>query len=160
MTSQPAALRATRMEYDAWGQLLMQTEDGRTFSAVVPVRAFPVSDPDHWISICDCHGQEILVIDDIGDVPSERPQDTGAGIIAARVCARDPPHPLGHAPRAFRLVRGNRSRLHHLPTQQRGRCAATRARPASMVDTHGIRYLIKSLRGLDGGSRRILEHFL
>ena len=31
---------------------------------------------------------------------------------------------------------------------------------ASIVDAHGIRYLITSVRGLDGGSRRILEYFL
>jgi len=31
---------------------------------------------------------------------------------------------------------------------------------ASIVDTHGIRYLIMSVRELDGASRRILEYFL
>src|SRR5208283_6238998 len=31
---------------------------------------------------------------------------------------------------------------------------------ASIVDSHGIRYLITSVRELDGGSRRILEYFL
>ena len=61
----PAPLRPRRLQHDPWGQLLMETDDGQKFSAVVPVRAFPVSDPDHWISICDGHGQEILSIDDI-----------------------------------------------------------------------------------------------
>ena len=31
---------------------------------------------------------------------------------------------------------------------------------ASILDSHGIRYLITSVRKLDSGSRRILEHFL
>ena len=79
MTSpHPAPLRPVRLEHDPWGQLLMETDDGRKFSAVVPVRAFPVSDPDHWISICDCHGQEILRIDDIHDLPLRRADDAGS----------------------------------------------------------------------------------
>ena len=49
----------------------MTTDDGRMFSNVVPVRAFPISDPDHWISVCDEHGQEILRIDDIGRLAAD-----------------------------------------------------------------------------------------
>ncbi len=50
-------LRPLRLDHDPWGQLLMETDDGRKFSGVVPVRAFPVSDPDHWISICSARGR-------------------------------------------------------------------------------------------------------
>ena len=130
MTSpHPAPLRPVRLEHDPWGQLLMETDDGQKFSAVVPVRAFPVSDPDHWISICDAHGQEILSHRRHPRPAAGRANNVGARTIAARVRARDPQNPLGHAPRAFRLVRGDGPRTHDVPTQQRGRRAADRARP-------------------------------
>ena len=67
----PTPLRPLRLEHDPWGRLLMETDDGRKFSAVVPVRAFPVSDRDHWISICDAQGQEVLRIDDVRDLPED-----------------------------------------------------------------------------------------
>ena len=161
MTSpHPAPLRPVRLEHDPWGQLLMETDDGRKFSTVVPVRAFPVSDPDHWISICDCHGQEILRIDDIHDLPPDVRKT-----IELELSHRD----------FVPVIRRILSATHHEPSDwlvetDRGRTTfqlnseddVRRIEPdqASIVDSHGIRYLITSVRGLDGGSRRILEHFL
>lgn len=160
MTPHPAALRPVRLEYDPWGRLLMETDDGQKFSAVVPVRAFPVSDPDHWLSICDCQGQEIVRIDDIRDLPPD---------VRATMELE-----LSH--REFvPVIRRILSATQHEPSDwfvetDRGRTAfqlnseddVRRIEPdqASIVDSHGIRYLITSVRGLDGGSRRILEYFL
>ena len=161
MTSpQSAPLRPVRLEYDPWGQLLMETDDGRKFSGVVPVRAFPVSDPDHWISICDSHGQEILGISDIHDLlPDVRKT------VELELARRE----------FVPVIRRILSATHHEPSDlfvetDRGRTTfqlnseddVRRIEPdqASIIDAHGIRYLITSVRGLDGGSRRILEHFL
>ncbi len=161
MTSpQPAPLLPVRLDYDPWGQLLMETDDGQKFSAVVPVRAFPLSDPDHWISICDSRGQEILRIDDIHDLLPE-----------VRTTLE-----LALSRREFVPVIGRiLSATHHEPSdwfvetdrgpttfQLNSEDDVRRIEPdqASIVDSHGIRYLIASVRGLDGGSRRILEYFL
>jgi hypothetical protein len=148
------------LQRDPWGRLIMTTNDGQTFASVVPVRAFPISDPEHWISICDEHGQEILRIDDIRTLST-----------AVRKTIE-----LELSQREFvPLIRRILAATHQEPSDwtvetDRGQTSfqlnneddVRRIEPdqASIVDAHGIRYLIASVRQLDSGSRRILEHFL
>jgi len=149
-----------RLERNPWGQLVMTTNDGQTFINVVPARAFPISDPDHWITVCDEHGQEILRIDDI-----QRLSPHVRKIMELELSQRE------FVPVIRRII----SATHHEPSDwivetDRGPTSfqlnneddVRRLEPdqASIVDAHGIRYLITSVRGLDGASRRILEHFL
>ena len=153
-------LLPTRIQRHPWGRLVMTTSDGQTLAGVVPVRAFPISDPDHWISICDEHGQEILRIDDIATLAADVRK-----IIELELAQRE----------FVPVIRRILSATHHEPSDwivetDRGRTSfqlsndddVRRLEPdqASIVDAHGIRYLITSIRRLDGGSRRILEHFL
>jgi hypothetical protein len=148
------------IERDTFGRLTMTTDDGQTFPNVVPVRAFPISDPDHWVSICDEHGQEILRIDDIGILAADVRK-----VIESELAQRE------FVPLIRRIV----SATHHEPSDwtvetDRGRTSfqlnneddvrRLDSDQASIVDSNGIRYLIASVRRLDGSSRRILEHFL
>ena len=164
MTSSDTAspLHPVRLQRDPWGQLVMTTVDGQTFSGVVPVRAFPISDPDRWVSICDEHGQEIVRIDDIGCLAADVRKT-----IEQELSQRE----------FVPVIRRILSATHHGVSRQTGRWRIADRGPtsfqlnneddvrrldddqASIVDAHGIRYLIKSVRKLDSGSRRILEHF-
>jgi hypothetical protein len=145
---------------DPFGQLVMTTADGQTFTGVAPVRAFPISDPDHWISICDEHGQEIVRIDDISSLAADIRKT-----IELELSQRE----------FVPVIRRILSATHHEPSDwtvetDRGLTSfqlnneddvrRLDADQASIVDAHGIRYLIKSVRNLDGSSRRNLEHFL
>ncbi len=158
-TSSPPLL-PVRLERNPWGQLVMTTNDGQTFTGVVPIRAFPISDPDHWISVCDEHGVEILRIDDIAVltrdvrkmVELELSQREFVPVIRHIISAthHEPSDWIvetDRGPTSFQL--NNEDDVRRLEPDQ-----------ASIVDAHGIRYLITSVRGLDGASRRILEHFL
>jgi len=148
------------LEHDPWDRLVMETDGGQRFCGVVPVRAFPVSDPDHWISICDAHGEQVLCIDDIRDLPPavrkalelELSQREFVPVIQRILSATH------HEPSDW-SVETDRG---HTTFQLNNEDDVRRLDPdqASILDAHGTRYLIKSLRGLDGGSRRILEHFL
>jgi hypothetical protein len=153
-------LRQVRLDRDPWGRLVMTTDEGQTFTGVVPVRAFPISDPDHWISVCDEHGQEILRIDDIGSLSAdvrrimelELSQREFVPVIR-RILSATPHEPsdwtveTDRGRTSFQL--NNEDDVRRLEPDQ-----------ASLLDSHGIRYLITSVRGLDSSSRRILEHFL
>jgi hypothetical protein len=138
----------------------MTTADGQTFAGVAPVRAFPISDPDRWISICDEHGHEIVRIDDIGSLAADIRKT-----IEQELSQRE------FVPVIRRII----SATHHEPSDwtvetDRGQTSFQMnneddvrrldADQASILDAHGIRYLIKSVRKLDSGSRRILDHFL
>jgi hypothetical protein len=153
-------LRPVRLQRDPWGQLVMTTDDRQTFTGVVPVRAFPISDPDHWISVCDEHGQEILRIDDINTLAADVRK-----VIELELSQRE------FVPVIRRII----SATHHEPSDwtvetDRGQTSFQLNNEddvrrldldqASILDAHGIRYLITSVRGLDSSSRRILEHFL
>ena len=57
------ATRPFGLVRDAWGRLVLIDADGRRHVGVEPVRAFPISDPRGWISLCDIHGRELLSIE-------------------------------------------------------------------------------------------------
>ena len=50
---------------DERGQLTLLDAAGRRHENVEPIRAFPISDPEHWISLCDPNGREIVQIRDL-----------------------------------------------------------------------------------------------
>src|SRR5215470_7568920 len=53
---------------DSFGRLVLIDADGRRFVGVEPVRAFPISHPTHWISICDGDGREVLAIESLDEL--------------------------------------------------------------------------------------------
>ena len=161
MSVNPQPSAATfALEHDARGRLVVCDAEGVRHAGAVPVRAFPVSDPTHWISICDAEGHEILCIDDLTKLPP--PLRT---ILENELARRE------FIPAIQRIV----SATFEEPSQW---CVETDRGPvsfrvgsdedvrridphqASVVDSHGIRYLIPDIRQLDSDSRRFLEHFL
>ncbi len=70
ITEQPAAAGTFGLSHDAWGRLVMIDGDGRRHVGVEPVRAFPISDSLHWISICDIEGRELACVHDLAELPA------------------------------------------------------------------------------------------
>jgi hypothetical protein len=160
MNEQPLTPRNFRLEQDAWGQLVLIHPDGRREVGVVPARAFPVADLGHWVSICDAEGHEIVWIEDLADVP-----DDVRSVLEEALDQREfvpvilKIHSATRAEPSQWRVETNRG-----PTsfQVNSEDDVRRIEPAqvSVVDSHGIRYWIPDIRRLDGGSRRLLDHFL
>src|SRR5579871_3917465 len=59
-----------KLDHDAWGRLVLTDAEGREHVGVEPVRAFPITDPDHGIALCDSHGKELVWIDDLTQLPA------------------------------------------------------------------------------------------
>jgi hypothetical protein len=148
-----------QLEHDAFGRLTM-IRDAERVADVFPVRAFPVSDPDHWISICDTDGREILRIEKLADLPTDVRR-----VLEEELARRE----------FIPVIQQIHAATHEEPSQwevetDRGPTSFTlnseddvrRIEPhqASIVDAHGIRYLIPDVGRLDGASRRLLDHFL
>ncbi len=157
---QTSALKPVSLEHDAWGQLILETDDGRRFTGVIPARAFPVSDPEHWVSICDSQGHELLSIENLSSLASGL-----RTVLEAELAHRE------FVPVIQRLVSATTQEPSDWVVEtDRGRTAfqlnseddVRRIEPdqASIVDSHGIRYLIPCVAKLDPASRRILDHFL
>jgi hypothetical protein len=56
---------------DNQGRLIIRDVQGTEYADVRPIRLFPITDPEGWISICDSQYSELLCIESIEAVPPE-----------------------------------------------------------------------------------------
>ncbi len=149
------------LEVDAWGRLNLTDEFGERHVGVEPVRAFPISDPTRWISICGPTGQELVQIETLDDLSAENRQ-----MVIGELSRRE------FLPVIRRIVRVDidtfpptwEVETDRGPTQfgldgdeNVRRLAHDRA---LIIDAKGMRYLIADTKALDHHSRRILERYL
>lgn len=147
--------------HDEWEKLVLIDADGVRHVGVTPVRAFPFSDPEHWLSITDAAGQEIVCIEDpAGLSPSVRE------VLETDLMRRE------FVPVIQRIVHvsGILEPCEWLVETDRGRTTfvlkaeddVRRLGPnqALILDSSGVRYLVADMKGLDGYSRRVLERYV
>src|SRR5262245_36805465 len=149
-----------KLERNASGRLVFTKANGETYVAVDPVRPFPLSDPDCFISLVDSRSHELLCVNDLADLSLEI-----ANFIRQELAQRE------FLPRIERIVRVKQHKDPHEweVITDRGpaeflfhdddirRLSPTRA---ILVDMHGVRFYIPDSRQLDAKSRRILSQYL
>jgi xanthine/CO dehydrogenase XdhC/CoxF family maturation factor len=148
------------LSHDAWGRLVL-TEGGRIHLDVEPIRAFPLSDPEYGIALCDREGHELLWIENPSTLPgavlrvlqehlAQREFVPVIRRILSVSAAVEPSHWEVETDRGrtrFRL--NSESDVHRLDDHK-----------ALLTDAQGIRYLIADTRTLDSTSRILLERYL
>ncbi len=160
LSSQPAADSPRALYRDAFARLVMIDAAGQEHVGVEVIRAFPISEPEHWISICDADGHEILALDDTRELSEE-----------IRTVLLDELGKREFVPVIRRIVKV----WNHTDPQEwhvvtdRGPtsfCVGSdedirriEPRQVLIVDGHGIRYLIPDTQQLDSHSRRILDRY-
>lgn len=144
-----------------FGRLIFTGANGEAQEGIVPVRAFPITGPEHAIALVDKDGHEVAWIDQLSDLPE-----------ALRV-----------------VVEAELASLEFIPEIRRIRSASSFVTPSTwqvetdrgdtsfilkgeedirrltsvellITDSHGIYYLIRDRFGLDQQSRKILDRFL
>lgn len=154
----PAPFELSR---DPFGRLVLVDADGVRHVSVEPVRAFPIADPNRFISLVDAHGRELIAIDALHDLPTPLAQ-----LLAEELRLREFVPLIERIERiavdkepAEWEVRTDRGPVTFLlgTADDVRRIDCDRA---TITDLQGIRYLIASLKHLDGHSRRLLEHFI
>jgi hypothetical protein len=146
---------------DAWGRLVLIDSQGMRREGVEPVRAFPLSDPDRWVAICDATGAELAFVDDL-KLLSPAVREVLDEALARRdfvpVVERIVRVSVDADPSEWEVIT-DRGITRFLLTSDEG---LRRLGPfeAMLIDTHGTRYLIPDIRRLDAASRRLLERFL
>src|SRR5262245_60623036 len=73
-----------RLERDGQGRLIVTDWQGRQHENVEPIRGFPISDPDHWISLCDPDGREVALVRDLNELSTEQ-----RGLLVAELTRRE-----------------------------------------------------------------------
>jgi hypothetical protein len=150
------------LHYDAWGQLVLECADGRRYVGVETARAFPISGPDGYVSICDAEGHEVTCVENVGllrpEVRRVLEEDMARREFVPVVQRIEHVH-AEHDPSEWQIVtdRGPTTFLMEDSENDVRRLGPHRI---LLVDIHGIRYLISDARRLDAGSRRILERYL
>jgi hypothetical protein len=155
-----AAIEAFGLSVDAWGRIVLIDTDGRRHVGVEPVRAFPITDPDHWVSICDAEGHEILCVNDLSGLA-----------VATRLVLEDELAKREFVPIIRRVIQiSNESNPAEWDVEtDRGPTRFTvdgdeavrriGTHHVLITDTRGLRYLVPDVRALDLASRRRLERF-
>ena len=140
--------------------LALVDSDGVRHAPVVPVREFPISDPEHWISICDGEGRELAVIEDLSALAPpvrellDRELSRREFVPVIRRILSVPPDA---EPTQWEVETDRGVTRFVLTTDDDVRRLGPQR--ALVIDSRGIRYLIPDIAQLDATSRRILERY-
>jgi len=146
---------------DALGRLVLRRPDGTEEVGVMPVRAFPLSDPGGLVTFCDADGREVASVPRL-----DRLQGDDRRLVEAEI-ARWEFLPVIRRVRSISPVdypsvwevetdRGEASFL--VPADEHVRLV--RERGVLVTDAHGIRWWVPDRRALDRASRRWLSRVL
>ncbi len=143
------------------GRLVLITADGAQHEAVVPVRAYPISDPDHMISLMGADGHELAWLDSLDQLGAD-----------ARALVEEELRRREFMPEIKRLfgvssfatpstwdIETDRGRAQ---LQLKGEEDIRRMGGGVMLiaDAHGVQFMIRDVSALDRHSRRLLDRFL
>ena len=143
------------------GQLTLIDAAGRKHENVEPIRAFPISDPEHWISLCDPNGREIVQIRDLAELSAEQ-----RTLLLSELTRREFVPVIRRIESISSLAepcewfvetdRGPTSFVHNSDEHVR-KLGQDRA---LILDSHGLRYLVPDAKQMDAHSRRLLSRYL
>jgi hypothetical protein len=146
---------------NAFGRLVFTTRDGEAYEGVVPVRAFPVSEPEAGFSLVATDGHELAWIEHLSDLEA----DTRA-LLESELSSRE------FMPEIKRIAHVSSYATPsnwHVDTDRgqtvlvlKGEEDIRRLQQGALLvaDCHGIQFLIKDIDKLDRSSRKLLDRFL
>jgi hypothetical protein len=161
MTGKNGETPSFELHYDPQGRLELVDDQGVRHVPVAPVRGFPISDPDHWISICDAEGRELVSVKDLAELSTTVRQVLETDLARREfvpLVRRILSMPADAEPTEWE-VETDRGRTRFLLNSGDD---VRRLGPhqALIIDSRGIRYRIDDSRELDALSRRVLERYL
>ncbi|MDB5800125.1 MAG: hypothetical protein JWL63_1064 [Rhodocyclales bacterium] len=146
---------------NASGRLELTAEDGNVHDNVVPVRAFPVSNPHEGISLVSADGRELAWIERLDTLP-----------VAMRALVEEELGTREFMPeiRSIRKVSTFATPSNWTVETDRGDASFVLKGEEDIrrivggtlliADSHGVQFLIRDQYALDRTSRRILDRFL
>lgn len=148
-----------RLFTDEFNQLMLSESDTPPF-AVIPVRAFALSEPDRFIALVDSQGHELAFISDLAELNAE-----DAALIQKTLSERELVPEILRIDKVLSFSTPSQWRV----TTNRGTSELTlkseddirRFHDGLLItDAHGLPYRIPTLSTLDRHSRRLLARFL
>lgn len=150
-----------QLQRDAYGRLVLTTQNGERHEGVTPVRAFPIAAPDEGISLVSFEGHEVGWTDRLADLPPAIAQ-----LIEEELASREFVPEIEQisavssfsCPSTWQVVT-NRGATELI---LKGEEDIRRLSPSRLLiaDGHGIQFLVRDLTQLDRHSRKLLDRFL
>ena len=157
MNPEPQAFSLAR---SANRKLVLTDSAGRAHADALPVRLFPLTDPDHWVAIVDREGRELACVED----PSALPASDREILLEALAYREFVP-----VLRAIHTIRRAAHGYEWDATTDLGRVHFTVENDESIqllgggsiviMDHRNTRYLIPNPNALDSRSRQKLERY-
>jgi hypothetical protein len=145
---------------DSQGRLILRDAKGKEYRDVRPIRMFPITDPDGWISICDSHSNELLCIESIEAVPAESRhvfrEELNRYMFTPLIKQITRSVPFGNTVRLF-IVTDKGATDIAVDMEDFYRLSERRV---LIKDLSGTRYLITDWQKMNAQSRRILDTYL
>lgn len=150
-----------QLQRNAFGRLTFNDQSGVTQEGVIPVRFFPITDPDQGIALVDSHGHELVWIERLTDLPDDYRQ-----LIEAELARREFMPEIKRLGKVSSYITPS---TWHVETDRgetsfilKGEEDIRRLTTSSLMitDSHGIHFLIRDRLSLDRHSRKLLDHFL
>ncbi len=150
-----------RLNRNTFGRLVFTDEAGVAHDAIVPVRSFPISNPNQGIALVDPHGHELAWIEHLTDLPEEH-----RTLIESELASRE------FMPEIKKLLKVSSFITPSTWQVETDRGEATFVLKGEedirrlsinsllIADSHGIHFLIRDRLTLDRHSRKLLDHFL
>jgi hypothetical protein len=150
-----------RLHRNAFGRLVFTSAAGETWEPVVPVRAFPIAATAEGIAIVNAEGRELAWIDRLADLGSEAramvEEELGAREFMPEIRRIESVSSFV-TPSSFAVETDRGPTRFTLDGEEFIRRLG--GGTLLIADSHGIHYLIRDLKALDGASRKILDRFL
>ncbi|WP_431275327.1 DUF1854 domain-containing protein [Variovorax ureilyticus] len=150
-----------QLERDAFGRLVLTDAEGVRHAGVVPVRAFPLTAPDHGISLVGTDGRELVWIDRIADLPAAMRE-----LLDQELVARDfaPTLQKLHKVSSFGVpstwsVSTDRGETRFVLKAEED-IRRLEGGALLIASAHGLQFRIPDVKALDRHSRKLLERFL
>lgn len=142
------------------GMLVLVDDQGQEYADLWPVRMFPITDPDGWLSICDRQTKEQFCIESMDRLPASlRPliqEELNRTMFTPVITRIERSVPLGDQVRLMVLTDRGEAEF-TVETEDIYRLSGNRI---LLKDLNGIRYLIPDWQKLSAHSRRILDLYL
>jgi hypothetical protein len=145
---------------DAYGDLVMIDAEGGRHVGVVPLRMFPFSDRERWISLIDADNKEVLLIEDVTLLPRhlfDLIQEELANREFLPVVERVIHVTSDLEPCEWQVLTDRGTIKFVLKTEDDVRSLGPGK--SLIVDATGMRYLVPDYRKMDSYSRRVMEEY-
>jgi len=150
-----------QLNRNSYGRLVFTDRSGLMQEGVVPVRSFPITDPDQGIALVDSHGHELLWIERLADLPEDY-----RALIESELASREFMPEIKRVLKVSSFITPNTWQVETDRGEStfilKGEEDIRRLTVSSLMitDSYGIHFRIRNRLALDRHSRKLLDHFL